>query len=172
MNRANSNIKPKISPEKIKPDLVLRELHSKEGRLSDVITFFAGSMAFVYVHAIWFSFWILANQGVFEPFIPIFDPYPYGLLTMIVSLEAIFLATFIMISQNRQALIDTYREYEEQQEQKEEEKEQAELEEEVEDIQQDLDDIKNAMKFISSKLDAVEKMKLQKTPPKTPESSS
>lgn len=166
-----TNPRPKTTPEKIKPDLVLRELHSREGQFADIITFFAGSMAFVYVHVIWFGFWIMANQGFFLPIIPIFDPYPYGLLTMIVSLEAIFLATFIMISQNRQALIDTYREYEEQQEQKEEEQEQAELEEEVEDIQQDLDDIKSAMQFIQTKLDAVEKTKFKSHPPKEPTQS-
>lgn len=157
------------NPGKVKPDEVLKQLHSAEGRISDVITIFAGSMAFVYVHVIWFTFWITANQGLFEPYIPVFDPFPYGLLTMLVSLEAIFLATFIMISQNRQALIDTYREYEEEQEEKEEEKEQEQLEEEVEDIQKDLDDIKQAMTFIQTKLGSLEKQKLQKTstPPKT-----
>lgn len=158
--------------EKVKPERVLKELHSAEGRIADVITYFAGSMMFVYVHIVWFTFWITANQGYFEPYIPIFDPFPYGLLTMLVSLEAIFLSTFIMISQNRQALIDTYREYEEEQESKEEEKEQEQLEEEVEDIQKDLDDIKNAMKFIQGKLDSLEKQKLQKpsTFPKPPDS--
>lgn len=157
------------NPAKVKPDLVLNKLQSAEGRLSDVITVFAGSMAFVYFHVIWFTFWITANQGFFLPYVPIFDPFPYGLLTMLVSLEAIFLATFIMISQNRQALIDTYREYEEQEEQKAEEKDQEMLEEEVEDIQQDLDDIKEAMLFIQKKLGGIEKQKLQKTTPPTKE---
>ena len=64
---------------------------SLQNRISDAITAFAGSMPFVIIHVIWFAVWILAG----------FDPYPYGLLTMIVSLEAIFLATFVMISQNR-----------------------------------------------------------------------
>ena len=76
---------------------------------------------------------------------------------MIVSLEAIFLSTFIMISQNRQALVETYREFEEEQEQREEDIEQEELEEEVEDIQKDLDDIKSAMLFIQQKLTSLEK---------------
>jgi uncharacterized membrane protein len=62
-------------------------------RLADAITAFAGSMAFVYLHVIWFVLWLR-----FEPFK---DAFPYGLLTMIVSLEAIFLSTFVMISQNR-----------------------------------------------------------------------
>jgi uncharacterized membrane protein len=65
--------------------------HSIENRIADRITAFAGSMQFVYIHIIWFSCWI--GLGV--------EDYPYGLLTMIVSLEAIFLSTFVMISQNR-----------------------------------------------------------------------
>jgi uncharacterized membrane protein len=62
-----------------------------QNRIADVITTFAGSMAFVYIHILWFGSWIIF--GV--------EDYPYGLLTMIVSLEAIFLSTFVMISQNR-----------------------------------------------------------------------
>jgi uncharacterized membrane protein len=70
-----------------------------EERLADAITDFSGRMYFVYFHILWFGVWILINLGYFgiEPF----DPYPFGLLTMIVSLEAIFLATFVLISQNR-----------------------------------------------------------------------
>ena len=62
-----------------------------QNRIADQITTFAGSMRFVYLHVLWFGLWI--GLGVEE--------YPYGLLTMIVSLEAIFLSTFVMISQNR-----------------------------------------------------------------------
>jgi uncharacterized membrane protein len=62
-----------------------------QNRIADWITRFAGSMWFVYLSAIWFALWI--GLGV--------EKYPYGLLTMIVSLEAIFLSTFVMISQNR-----------------------------------------------------------------------
>ena len=74
---------------------------SVQNRVADRITAFAGSMWFVYIHIAWFSCWI--GFGV--------ERYPYGLLTMIVSLEAIFLSTFVMISQNRadakrQALAD------------------------------------------------------------------
>ncbi len=68
--------------------------------VSDWITSFCGSMSFVVLHIIWFSFWILANLGKITG-IEVFDPFPYGLLTMVVSLEAILLATFILISQNR-----------------------------------------------------------------------
>jgi uncharacterized membrane protein len=64
---------------------------SVQNRIADRITAFAGSMAFVYIHVVWFGCWI--GLGV--------EKYPYGLLTMIVSLEAIFLSTFVMISQNR-----------------------------------------------------------------------
>jgi hypothetical protein len=64
---------------------------SIENRIADRITEFAGSMPFVYIHIAWFGCWIAL--GV--------EKYPYGLLTMIVSLEAIFLSTFVMISQNR-----------------------------------------------------------------------
>jgi len=64
---------------------------SAENRIADAITAFAGSMLFVYIHVIWFAIWIVAAV----------EHYPYGLLTMIVSLEAIFLSTFVMISQNR-----------------------------------------------------------------------
>jgi uncharacterized membrane protein len=68
-------------------------------RIADAITAFSGSMTFVYVHLVWFSVWIVANTA----FGPAFDPFPFGLLTMIVSLEAIFLSTFVLLSQNRQA---------------------------------------------------------------------
>ena len=70
-----------------------------QDRIADAITGFSGRMVFVYVHVIWFGGWILINTGHFG--VPAFDPFPYGLLTMTVSLEAIFLATFLLISQNR-----------------------------------------------------------------------
>src|SRR5215216_6813754 len=70
-----------------------------EERLADSITDFSGRMYFVYFHILWFVIWILINLGYFG--IQPFDPYPFGLLTMIVSLEAIFLSTFVLISQNR-----------------------------------------------------------------------
>ena len=79
---------------------------SFEDRLASVITDFAGSMRFVYLHAVWFVAWIALNTGQLLPLgIPLqpFDPFPFGLLTLIVSLEAIFLSTFVMIAQNRQS---------------------------------------------------------------------
>ena len=84
---------PKLGPP-INPALLKRErerAEARQNRLADKITVFAGSMLFVYVHVIWFGCWI--GFGV--------EDYPYGLLTMIVSLEAIFLSTFVLISQNR-----------------------------------------------------------------------
>src|SRR6266542_832936 len=68
-------------------------------RISDAITAFSGSLSFVYLHALWFGLWVLLNIGWFG--IRPFDPFPYSLLTMLVSLEAIFLSTFVLISQNR-----------------------------------------------------------------------
>jgi uncharacterized membrane protein len=64
---------------------------SLQNRIADAITRFAGSMVFVYVHIVWFALWIGFRV----------EKFPFGLLTMIVSLEAIFLSTFVMISQNR-----------------------------------------------------------------------
>ena len=75
------------------------EQRTTEERLADAITDFSGRMYFVYFHIVWFTLWILINLGYLG--IQPFDPYPFGLLTMIVSLEAIFLATFVLISQNR-----------------------------------------------------------------------
>ena len=81
---------------------ILHLLRRAEDQTADKVTNFAGSVRFVYAHAIWFGVWILGNLGLaglgFH-----FDRFPFGLLTMIVSLEAIFLASFVMISQNRQA---------------------------------------------------------------------
>ena len=72
---------------------------SVQDRLADAITAFSGRMVFAYVHIVWFGVWILLNTG--RVGVPAFDPFPYGLLTMVVSLEAIFLSTFVLISQNR-----------------------------------------------------------------------
>lgn len=74
-----------------------------QGLVADAITDFSGRMLFVYVHVIWFGIWILLNAGWFG--LRPFDPFPYGLLTMVVSLEAIFLSTFVLISQNRLAKV-------------------------------------------------------------------
>ena len=70
-----------------------------QDRIADAITDFSGRLAFVYFHVVWFGVWLLLNTGQLG--LRAFDPYPYGLLTMVVSLEAIFLSTFVLISQNR-----------------------------------------------------------------------
>lgn len=78
------------------------EGRTRSDRVSDAITRFSGSMTFVYFHVLWFGLWILVNVGLFTlPFVSDFDAFPFGLLTMVVSLEAIFLSTFVLISQNR-----------------------------------------------------------------------
>lgn len=152
----------------VRPEQLLRRLHSFEGRLAQLITKFVGSMFFVYFHIVWFGAWVILNKAGMVAGIKPFDPFPYGLLTMIVSLEAIFLATFIMINQNRQALVETYRELEEEEEQQQTEAQQEELEEDVEDIQKNLDDIRDALLFIQQKLNKFEKNPGTSTPPQSP----
>ena len=76
-------------------------------RIADWIAWFSGSMPFLLINTIWFMAWIALN--VLPLGVRTFDPYPFGLLTMIVSLEAIFLSCFVLISQNRQAEKDHVR---------------------------------------------------------------
>ena len=80
-----------LEPNPVLVEHAKQRAESVQNRIADQITTFAGSMWFVYIHIVWFGCWI--GFGV--------EKYPYGLLTMIVSLEAIFLSTFVMISQNR-----------------------------------------------------------------------
>jgi len=76
-------------------------------RIADWKAWFSGSMPFLILNGAWFIIWIIVNT--LPVGIPAFDPYPFGLLTMIVSLEAIFLSCFVLISQNRQAEKDHVR---------------------------------------------------------------
>jgi CRP/FNR family transcriptional regulator, cyclic AMP receptor protein len=76
-------------------------------RIADVIAAFSGSMAFLILNGLWFVVWIVMN--VFPMPFEAFDPFPFGLLTMIVSLEAIFLSCFVLISQDRQGAKDRVR---------------------------------------------------------------
>jgi uncharacterized membrane protein len=85
----DANGKPLLNPALI--EHARRRRQSIENRIADRITNFSGSMTFVYLHILWFASWIGFRV----------ESYPFGLLTMIVSLEAIFLSTFVMISQNR-----------------------------------------------------------------------
>ena len=77
-------------------------------KLSDILTAIAGDIRFVYFSFIWFAVWIVINIRIIPGLVP-FDPFPFGLLTMVVSLEAIFLSLFVLISQNRQANRDKVR---------------------------------------------------------------
>ena len=76
-------------------------------RFADGIAWFSGSMPFLFINAAWFATWIAINTLPLG--LPAFDPYPFGLLTMILSIEAIFLSCFVLISQNRQAEKDRVR---------------------------------------------------------------
>ncbi|WP_328931398.1 MULTISPECIES: DUF1003 domain-containing protein [unclassified Streptomyces] len=102
---------PALNPDDLplrQERVVFARMRGTQDRVADAITAFAGTMLFVYIHAFWFAVWIALNEGLFGQ-AGIFDPYPYGLLTMIVSLEAIFLSTFVMVSQNRQATRENVR---------------------------------------------------------------
>ena len=78
-------------------------------KIADFLTGHIGTMSFLIINALWFGTWIMLNTGIIEGITP-FDPFPFGLLTMIVSLEAIILAVIVLISQNRTAKIDDLRE--------------------------------------------------------------
>src|SRR5262245_15896637 len=75
-------------------------------RLTDSIAAFSGSLTFLVLHGAWFLIWILVNT---VPGLLAFDPFPFGLLTMCVSLEAIFLSVIVLLSQNRQSAKDRIR---------------------------------------------------------------
>lgn len=95
----------KIKSFKAKMDLD----RSITDRLADFLTEKFGSVWFLSLNAFWFGAWMIVNTGLIPGITP-FDPFPYGLLTMIVSLEAIFLAIIVLISQNRAAHIADLRE--------------------------------------------------------------
>jgi len=77
-------------------------------KAADWIAEFSGSIPFLVIHVVWFFLWIVLNTGLI-PGVPQFDPFPFGLLTMVVSLEAIMLSVFVLLSQNRQAEKDHVR---------------------------------------------------------------
>lgn len=78
-------------------------------QIADDLTEVCGSTAFLLLHVFLFTFWILINTGFIPAIVP-FDPFPFGLLTMVVSLEAIFLSIFVLVSQNRSSYINSLRE--------------------------------------------------------------
>ena len=79
-----------------------KEERTPTDRVAEAIANFCGSMTFVWVHVVWFGIWVLINA---IPRLPHIDPFPFTFLTLVVSLEAIFLSTFILISQNHDAKI-------------------------------------------------------------------
>lgn len=78
-------------------------------KIADWLTQKFGTVFFLSFNAVWFTIWLVVNLGLI-PGIKPFDPFPFGLLTMIVSLEAIFLAIIVLISQNREEKITDLRE--------------------------------------------------------------
>ncbi|MEN9328377.1 MAG: hypothetical protein RI947_1185 [Candidatus Parcubacteria bacterium] len=78
-------------------------------KIADTVTSIIGSIWFLNLNILWFFAWLMVNLE-FLPFFPPFDPFPFGLLTTAVSLEAIVLSIFVLISQNRAAKIDDLRE--------------------------------------------------------------
>jgi uncharacterized membrane protein len=108
--------KPKLSQHLERNIRIIENLREEsdkarsfENRAADTITFFSGSMKFLYLHGAWFIVWIVINMN-WIPGVHPFDPYPFGLLTMVVSLEAIFLSTLVLISQNREAELNSRKE--------------------------------------------------------------
>ena len=78
----------------------LEEKRSLVDRIADLIGGFSGSMTFVGIHVLWFVLWFLINTGVIAV-VRRFDPYPFILLAMIVSVEGVLLSTFVLMKQNR-----------------------------------------------------------------------
>jgi uncharacterized membrane protein len=123
-NSKNSNSRSKVTQRSISKngsvdDLTKRNVElvrqleesakqerKKSDVVAEVIARFCGSMTFVWVHVAWFGAWILINA---LPGLPHVDPFPFTFLTLVVSLEAIFLSTFILISQNHDTKISERR---------------------------------------------------------------
>ena len=74
--------------------------HTMAERIAEALTRWAGSVVFIAIHIVWFAFWVVANIGWIPGLAP-WDPFPFGFLTMVVSLEAIFLSLLVLMAQNR-----------------------------------------------------------------------
>jgi uncharacterized membrane protein len=83
---------------------------STADRIADAIADFSGTLSFVLLHLAWFALWAVVNIQIF-PGVKPFDPYPFELLTMIVSMEGVLLATFVLIKQNRMGRISEQRDH-------------------------------------------------------------
>jgi len=86
----------------------LSQQRTSAERIADSLNYFFGDLRFAVMNLLWFFIWIVWNMGWVPGLVP-FDPFPFGLLTMIVSLEAIFLSIFVLISQNRSSKVDKLR---------------------------------------------------------------
>src|SRR5579884_2380792 len=104
MEAVNQTRTPGPAEENINAIIKLEEHALKErttaDRIADAIANFVGSIPFVVVHIFWFFVWTIINVGVLGAFWK-FDPYPFALLCMLVSLEGVLLSTFVLIKQNR-----------------------------------------------------------------------
>lgn len=109
-----------------------------ERKIADVTTSVAGSMLFVYLHVIWLGVWFLVGLSV-------------PILNLILSVEAIFLATFIMISQNRGQEIQEQRIAAEAAQEAREEEEIDDIQKDLDDLQQDIDDVKRLISRIEQR---------------------
>ena len=105
-----------LAPAALHPDAVRKNIHAiaeleqralherrTADRVSDAISRTTGSVPFALFHLCWFVLWLLVNTRI-VPIVEPFDPFPFGLLTLVVSLEAIFLSVFVLMSQNRMTL--------------------------------------------------------------------
>jgi uncharacterized membrane protein len=100
--RANANLLRRTISRNVNE--AIEDKRTSGERIADWIAIASGSIPFLLIHCVLFSAWILLNVGLFH--FGDFDPYPFGLLTMVVSLEAIILSVFVLLSQNRQAARD------------------------------------------------------------------
>jgi len=96
------------SQSTVSPNQEVDQQRTAVQRLAEGLAEFSGSIPFLALHAMLFLVWILWNLSLL-PRVPPFDPFPFGFLTMAVSLESIFLSCFVLIAQNRQAAGDRIR---------------------------------------------------------------
>jgi len=105
LRQANALLRNAARPN---PNTEIAQQSTAFERFADWLAYVSGTLPFLLVHVAWFAVWVLVNQGLLPVGAP-FDPFPFGLLTMVVSLEAIFLSCVVLISQNRQAARDRIR---------------------------------------------------------------
>jgi len=104
VSRPGSAVPEPITQKNIEDILRLEQqsVHNRSGaeQLADTVTRVAGSMPFIVFHVVWFTLWTILNLGVIPGVRP-WDPFPFSFLTLVVSLEAIFLALLVLMAQNR-----------------------------------------------------------------------